>query len=158
VFVLLTPLSHWHYIAMSSPPSFVWVVVVGLEFTTVFFWPALTLWHPLWIVVFAVLGGAALKKGSLGVIAGLWSKELTRWRRSNHHADDVPERRFLLDSFLPPVWQKSAMPIRSSRWFQLALASNVSPWLSLAIVGSALAVVSTIAVNMLRGYHRHWIY
>jgi ABC-2 type transport system permease protein len=72
VFVLLTPLSHWHWFAMSSRPSFVWVVG-GLGISRPSFFG-----QPSFVAPFVDCGvrgaGRAALMGSLGVIAGLWSE------------------------------------------------------------------------------------
>jgi ABC-2 type transport system permease protein len=160
VFVLLTPLSHWHWFCAYVGSSIVRGLLVGLGvFTVTVFFGQPSFVAPLWIVVFAVLGAALM--GSLGVIAGLWSEKFDQMAAFQNFV--IMPMTFLSGVFysihsLPPVWQKvsHANPffymIDGFR-FGFFGVSDVSPWLSLAIVGSALAVVSTIAVNMLRtGY------
>ena len=70
VFVLLPPLSHWELFGAYVIGSIVRGLVVGAGVFAVTAWFAhLSFAHPLWIVVFAVLGSAIL--GTMGVLAGI---------------------------------------------------------------------------------------
>ena len=160
VFVLLTPLSHWHwffaYVGSSVARGL--LVGVGVFAVTVFFGqPAFV--APLWIVLFAVLGAAML--GALGVIAGLWSEKFDQMAAFQNFI--IMPMTFLSGVFysihsLPPFWQKVShlnpffYMIDGFRYGFFGV-SDVSPWLSLGIVATALLAVSAVAVNLLRtGY------
>jgi ABC-2 type transport system permease protein len=160
VFVLLTPLSHWHWFFAYVGSSVARGLLVGLGvFAVTVYFGRPDFAAPLWIVVFAVLGAALM--GSLGVIAGLWSEKFDQMAAFQNFV--IMPMTFLSGVFysihsLPLFWQtvSHANPffymIDGFRYGFFGV-SDVSPWLSLAIVGTALLVVSAVAVNMLRtGY------
>ena len=160
VFLLLSPLSHWHwffaYVGSSVARGL--LVGAGVFAVTVFFGqPAFV--APLWIVLFAILCAALL--GALGVIAGLWSEKFDQMAAFQSFV--IMPMTFLSGVFysihsLPPFWQKVShlnpffYMIDGFRYGFFGV-SDVSPWLSLGIVLAALALTSAVAVNMLRtGY------
>ncbi len=160
VFLLLTPLSHWHWFVAYVGSSVVRGLAVGTGVfaVTVFFGqPGFV--APLWIVVFAVLGAALL--GGLGLIAGLWAEKFGQMAVFQNFI--IMPMTFLSGVFysihsLPPMWQTVShlnpffYMIDGFRYGFFGV-SDVSPWLSLAIVGSALIVVSVTAVHLLKiGY------
>ena len=160
VFILLTPLSHWHWFFAYVGSSVARGLLVGMGVfaVTVFFGqPAFV--APLWIVLFAVLGAAML--GALGVIAGLWSEKFDQMAAFQNFV--IMPMTFLSGVFysihsLPPFWQKVShlnpffYMIDGFRYGFFGV-SDVSPWLSLGIVATALLAVSAVAVNLLRtGY------
>ena len=160
VFVLLTPLSHWGWFFAYVGSSAVRGLVVGLGvlLATLFFGrPDFV--APLWIVVFAMLGGCLL--GALGVIAGLWSEKFDQMAAFQNFV--IVPMTFLSGVFysihsLPPFWQTVShlnpffYMIDGFRYGFFGV-SDVSPWLSLTVVLIAFAVVSAVAVTMLRtGY------
>jgi ABC-2 type transport system permease protein len=133
-------------------------VGVGVFVVTVFFGqPGFV--APLWIVVFAVLGAALL--GALGLIAGLWAEKFDQMAVFQNFI--IMPMTFLSGVFysihsLPPVWQTVShlnpffYMIDGFRYGFFGV-SDVSPWLSLAIVGGSLFVVSWTAVHLLKiGY------
>ena len=160
VFVLLSPLSHWHwffaYVGSSMARGL--LVGTGVFAVTVYFGqPGFV--APWWIALFAILGSALL--GALGVIAGLWSEKFDQMAVFQNFV--IMPMTFLSGVFysihsLPPFWQKVShlnpffYMIDGFRYGFFGV-SDVSPWLSLAIVSIALLIVSAAAVNMLRiGY------
>jgi ABC-2 type transport system permease protein len=160
VFVLLTPLSHWAWFCAYVGSSIVRGLAVGLGvfLVTVYFGrPGFV--APLWIIVFALLGAGLL--GALGLIAGLWSEKFDQMAVFQNFV--IMPMTFLSGVFysihsLPPFWQTVShlnpffYMIDGFRYGFFGV-SDVSPWLSLAIVGTAWLVVSGIAVNLLRiGY------
>ncbi len=160
VFVLLTPLSHWAWFCAYVGSSIVRGLAVGLGVfaVTVYFGrPGFV--APLWILVFALLGAGLL--GALGLIAGLWSEKFDQMAVFQNFV--IMPMTFLSGVFysvhsLPPFWQTVShlnpffYMIDGFRYGFFGV-SDVSPWLSLAIVGTAWLVVSGIAVNLLRiGY------
>ena len=160
VFVLLSPLSHWDWFWAYVGSSIVRGLLVGTGVfaVTVFFGrPGFA--SPLWIVLFAVLGATLL--GALGLIAGLWSEKFDQMAVFQNFI--IMPMTFLSGVFysihsLPPFWQAVShlnpffYMIDGFRYGFFGV-SDVSPWLSLAIVGSATLVVSGIAVHLLKiGY------
>jgi ABC-2 type transport system permease protein len=160
VFLMLTPLSHWHWFAAYVGSSIVRGLAVGtgVFVVTVFFGqPGFV--APLWIVVFAVLGAALL--GALGLIAGLWAEKFDQMAVFQNFI--IMPMTFLSGVFysihsLPPVWQTVShlnpffYMIDGFRYGFFGV-SDVSPWLSLGIVGTALLVTSGLAVHLLKiGY------
>ncbi len=160
VFVLLTPLSHWHWFLAYVGSSIARGLLVGLGVfvVTAFFGPPAFV-APVWIIVFALLGAAML--GALGVIAGLWSEKFDQMAAFQNFV--IMPMTFLSGVFysihsLPPFWQTVShlnpffYMIDGFRYGFFGV-SDVSPWLSFGIVLTALIAVSAVAVNMLRtGY------
>ena len=160
VFLLLTPLSHWAWYLAYVGSSVLRGLVVGTGVFLVTFWfTDLTIQAPLWILVFAVLGAALL--GSLGLIAGLWAEKFDQLAAFQNFV--VMPMTFLSGVFysihsLPVFWQGVS---HLNPFFYMIDGfrhgffgvSDVSPWLSLAIVGIALLGVGSLAVHLLRtGY------
>jgi ABC-2 type transport system permease protein len=160
VFLLLTPLSHWHWFVAYVGSSVVRGLAVGLgvfAVTVSFGQPGFE--APLWILVFAVLGAALL--GALGLIAGLWAEKFDQMAVFQNFV--IMPMTFLSGVFysihsLPLTWQMVShlnpffYMIDGFRYGFFGV-SDVSPWISLAIVGSALIGVSSIAVHLLKiGY------
>ncbi len=160
VFILLTPLSHWAWFAAYVGSSIVRGLVVGLGvyIVTLFFTPPVAA-APAWIVVFAFLGAALL--GTLGLIAGLWADKFDQMAAFQNFL--IMPMTFLSGVFysiqsLPPFWQQVShlnpffYMIDGFRYGFFG-QSDVSPWVSLAIVGVAWLLVSGVAIHLLRiGY------
>ncbi len=160
VFLMLTPLSHWSWFFAYVASSVVRGVVVGSGVLVVTFWFARpdVVAVP-WILVFAVLGAALM--GALGVIAGLWAEKFDQLAAFQNFV--IMPMTFLSGVFysiqsLPTFWQGVShlnpffYMIDGFR-FGFFGQSDVSPWISLCIVGTALALASAIAVFLLRtGY------
>ena len=160
VFVLLTPLSHWSWFFAYVGSSVARGLAVGIgvfAVTALFARPDFV--APLWIMVFALLGASML--GALGVIAGLWAEKFDQMAAFQNFV--IMPMTFLSGVFysihsLPPFWQDVShlnpffYMIDGFRYGFFGV-SDVSPWLSLGVVGSALLVVGAIALNLLRiGY------
>ncbi|KUF40749.1 ABC transporter permease [Comamonas kerstersii] len=160
VFILLTPLSHWAWFAAYVGSSIVRGLVVGLGvyIVTLFFTPPVAA-APAWIVVFAFLGAALL--GTLGLIAGLWADKFDQMAAFQNFL--IMPMTFLSGVFysiqsLPSFWQQVShlnpffYMIDGFRYGFFG-QSDVSPWVSLAIVGVAWLLVSGVAIHLLRiGY------
>ena len=115
--------------------------------------------HPLWIVVFALLGAAML--GALGLIAGIWAEKFDQMAAFQNFL--IVPATFLSGVFysvnaLPPFWMVVS---HLNPFFYLVDgfrygffgASDVSPWLSLLAGLLGNAVCGGIALNWLhRGY------
>ena len=160
VFVLLTPLSHWHWFFAYVGSSVVRGLMVGTGvFAVTMFFGQPSFEAPVWILLFAVLGSAML--GALGVIAGLWAEKFDQMATFQNFI--IMPMTFLSGVFysihsLPPFWQKIShlnpffYMIDGFRYGFFGV-SDVSPWLSLGLVLSAFLIISAVAVNMLRtGY------
>ena len=160
VFLLLTPLSHWSWFIAYVGSSIVRGLVVGTGVLLVALWFApLGFVAPLWIVVFAILGAALM--GALGLIAGLWAEKFDQLAAFQNFV--IMPMTFLSGVFysiqsLPAFWQTAShlnpffYMIDGFRYGFFGV-SDASPWLSLCIVGGALAGVSLIAMQLLRtGY------
>jgi ABC-2 type transport system permease protein len=160
VFVLLTPLSHWSWFIAYVGSSVARGLCVGFGVFVVTAWFAdVSFSAPLWILVFAVLGAAML--GALGLIAGLWAEKFDQMAAFQNFV--IVPMTFLSGVFysihsLPDFWQRVShlnpffYMIDGFRYGFFGV-SDVSPWLSLAIVGIAMLVVSAVAVHLLRiGY------
>jgi ABC-2 type transport system permease protein len=160
VFVLLTPLSHWSWFLAYVGSSVVRGLCVGAGVFLVTVWfTQVSFAAPLWILTFALLGAGML--GALGVIAGLWAEKFDQMAAFQNFI--IMPMTFLSGVFysihsLPPFWQQVShfnpffYMIDGFRYGFFGV-SDVSPWLSLGIVGSAMLVVGAIALHLLRiGY------
>jgi ABC-2 type transport system permease protein len=160
VFLMLTPLSYMNWFVAYVGAAVIRGLVVGLGvFAVSAIFADLSFAAPLWILTFAVMGAALM--GSLGLIAGLWAEKFDQLAAFQNFV--VMPMTFLSGVFysihsLPPFWQTVShlnpffYMIDGFRYGFFG-QSDVSPWLSLSVVGSALAVVSAVAVYLLRsGY------
>ena len=160
VFLLLTPLSHWSWFFAYVGSSVARGLLVGVSVFLVTAWFAAPgVVAPLWIVVFALLGAALL--GTLGLIAGLWAEkfdQLAAFQNFVIMPMTFPSGVFYSIHSLPAFWQGVShlnpffYMIDGFRYGFFG-QSDVSPWLSLAIVAVALAAASALALHLLRiGY------
>jgi ABC-2 type transport system permease protein len=156
VFLLVSPLSHWAWYAAYVGAAVVRGVAVGAGVMLVTVWfapPALA--EPWWIIVFAVLGAAMM--GTLGLIAGLWADKFDQLAAFQNFI--IMPMTFLSGVFysvhsLPGLWQTVS---HLNPFFYMIDGfrrgffgvSDVSPWLSLAVVASSLAVVAAVALRLL---------
>jgi ABC-2 type transport system permease protein len=160
VFLLVTPLSHRAWFAAYVGAAVVRGLAVGAGVFAVTVWFApLRLAEPLWAAVFALLGAAML--GALGLIAGLWAEKFDQMAAFQNFV--IMPMTFLAGVFysvqsLPPFWRGVS---HLNPFFYMIDgfrrgffgASDVSPWVSLAVVGSSFVVVAGIALHLLRiGY------
>jgi ABC-2 type transport system permease protein len=160
VFLLVTPLSHWAWYAAYVAASVVRGVVVGLGVLLVTVWfspPGLA--QPLWALSFAVLG--AVLMGSLGLVAGLWAEKFDQMAAFQNFL--VMPMTMLAGVFysihsLPPFWQAAS---HFNPFFYMIDGfrhgffgvSDVSPWFSLAVVGTATVLVAGLTLRLLKsGY------
>jgi ABC-2 type transport system permease protein len=160
VFLLLTPLSHWSWFIAYVGSSVARGLIVGIGVYGVTVWFAdLSFVAPWWIFVFALLGSALL--GALGLIAGLWAEKFDQLAAFQNFV--IMPMTFLSGVFysihsLPGFWQGVShlnpffYMIDGFRYGFFGV-SDVSPWLSLGVVGIALLLVAVVAVHLLRiGY------
>jgi len=160
VFLLVSPLSHWAWFVAYVGASVVRGLVVGFGVFIVTVWfapPAFA--QPVWIFVFAALGAGML--GALGLIAGLWADKFDQMAAFQNFI--IMPMTFLSGVFysvhsLPPFWLQAS---HLNPFFYMIDGfrrgffgtSDVSPWLSLGVVGSAFVVVSAVALHLLKtGY------
>jgi ABC-2 type transport system permease protein len=160
VFLLVTPLSHWAWFAAYAGASVVRGLVVGAGVLAVTVWfapPGLA--APWWTLVFAVLGAAMM--GALGLVAGLWAEKFDQIAAFQNFI--VMPMTFLSGVFysidsLPPFWQAVS---HLNPFFYMIDGfragffgvSDVSPWISLAVVATSLAAVSAVSLWLLKtGY------
>jgi ABC-2 type transport system permease protein len=160
VFLMLTPLSYMNWFVAYVGAAVIRGLVVGMGvFAVSALFTDISFVAPLWILAFGVLGAALM--GTLGLIAGLWAEKFDQLAAFQNFV--VMPMTFLSGVFysihsLPPVWQTVShlnpffYMIDGFRYGFFGI-SDVSPWLSLAVVGGALAVISALAVTLLRsGY------
>ncbi len=160
VFLLLTPLSHRAWFVAYVGSSVVRGMAVGLGVILVTWWFARpSLVAPWWIFTFGVMGAALL--GTLGLIAGLWAEKFDQMAAFQNFL--IMPMTFLSGVFysihsLPDFWQRVShlnpffYMIDGFRYGFFGV-SDVSPWISLGLVGTALLAVSAIALHLLKtGY------
>ena len=160
VFLLLTPLSHWHWFFAYVASSVARGLLVGAGvFVATGWFTSISFVAPAWIVVFALMGAALL--GTLGLIAGLWAEKFDQLAAFQNFV--IMPMTFLSGVFysiqsLPPFWQAAS---HLNPFFYMIDGfrhgffgkSDVSPWLSLGIVAAALLLASAVAIHLLRiGY------
>jgi ABC-2 type transport system permease protein len=165
VFLLLTPLSHWSWFFAYTLSAVVRGMAVGMGVllaTALFVWQSSALnfsllpQEPLWALVFAFTGAAML--GALGLIAGLWAEKFDQMAAFQNFI--IMPMTFLSGVFysihsLPDFWQRVShlnpffYMIDGFRYGFFG-QSDVSPWLSLGVVGVSLLIISAVAVYLLR--------
>ncbi|NDY92239.1 ABC transporter permease [Ideonella livida] len=160
VFLLVTPLSPWAWFVAYVAASVVRGLAVGLGVLAVTVWfapPGLA--HPVWALVFALLGAALM--GSLGLIAGLWAEKFDQMAAFQNFI--VMPMTMLAGVFysvhtLPAFWQAAS---HFNPFFYMIDGfrhgffgvSDVSPWLSLTVVACSFAVVALLTLRLLKsGY------
>ncbi len=156
VFLLVTPLSHWAWFAAYVGASVVRGLAVGSGVLAVTLWfVPLHLAEPGWIIVFGIFGAAMM--GSLGLIAGLWAEKFDQMAAFQNFL--IMPMTMLSGVFysvhsLPPFWQTVS---QLNPFFYMIDGfrhgffghSDVSPWLSLAVVASAFSGVALLALRLL---------
>ena len=160
VLLLVTPLSHWAWFVAYVGASVVRGIVVGTGVLLVTLWFApLQSAEPAWIIVFAVAGAALM--GALGLVAGLWAEKFDQIAAFQNFI--VMPMTFLSGVFysigsLPAFWQRVS---HLNPFFYIIDGfrrgffgvSDVSPWVSLAVVAASLALVCALSLYLLRtGY------
>lgn len=160
VFLLVTPLSHWAWFVAYVGASVVRGVVVGLGvlLVTVWFSPP-PVANVAWIVVFTLMGAALM--GALGLVAGLWAEKFDQIAAFQNFI--VMPMTMLSGVFysiksLPAFWQGVS---HLNPFFYMVDGfrrgffgvSDVSPWVSLAVVAVTLGLVCALCLHLLRiGY------
>ena len=156
VFLLVTPLSPaaWYLAYVGASVVRGLAVGSGVLLVTAWFAPP-GLAEPAWALVFALLGAAML--GTLGLIAGLWAEKFDQVAAFQNFL--IMPLTFLSGVFysvhsLPGFWQGVS---HLNPFFYMIDgfrrgffgASDVSPWFSLAVVGTSFALVAAVALRLL---------
>jgi ABC-2 type transport system permease protein len=156
VFLLVTPLSPAAWLVAYVAASMVRGLCVGLGVLVVTVWfVPLTLHAPQWILTFAVLGAGLL--GTLGLVAGLWAEKFDQIAAFQNFI--ILPMTFLSGVFysvhsLPAFWQAVS---HLNPFFYMIDGfrqgffgvGDVSPWFSLAVVGTGFVVVAGWALRLL---------
>jgi ABC-2 type transport system permease protein len=160
VFVLLTPLTHFQFFAAFLCAAIIRGLVVGLGIYLVAMWFVdIHMASPLLILAFALLGSALL--GTCGIIAGIWADRFDQMAAFQNFI--IMPLSFLSGVFysihsLPPFWQKLSQlnpffyMIDGFRYGFFG-KGDISPLISLSIVGTSFLVLALITLKMLKsGY------
>lgn len=160
VFILLPPISYGAFYAAYVIASVVRGFVVGVCVLLACWWfSTLHFVAPLWILVFALFGGALM--GTLGLIAGLWADKFDQLAAFQNFL--IMPLTFLSGVFysihsLPEFWQQVSgynpvlYMIDGFRYGFFGI-SDVSPWRSIVVVLVCYIALAAIALTMLkRGY------
>jgi ABC-2 type transport system permease protein len=160
LFILLPPLTHWEIFGAYVGAAIVRGVCVGLGVygvTALFF--SVPLHYPLWALAFALLG--TLMLATLGMVAGIWADKFDQLAAFQNFI--IMPLTFLAGVFysihsLPSFWLATShlnpffYMIDGFRYGFFGV-SDISPWVSLAIVTACcLAVSWTTLVLLARGY------
>lgn len=160
IFFLLPPLSHKEFFFAYILAAIVRGLVVGLGvYLVTLLFVDLPLKYPLWVIVFALLGSGLL--GTLGVIAGIWAEKFDQLAAFQNFI--IMPLTFLSGVFysihsLPVFWQRMSQfnpffyMIDGFRYGFFGV-SDISPYLSLVIVGSCFLALSLVTLYFLKtGY------
>ena len=160
VFILLTPLSYWHWFVAYVGAAVVRGVVVGggVFLATLPFVSSVPV-APFWILSFALVGSALF--GALGLVAAVWAEKIDQVAAFQNFL--IMPLTFLSGVFysihsLPAFWQQLShfnpvFYIIDGFRYGFFGVSDVSPWLSLSLVGGAFVLVAGLALHLLRiGY------
>jgi ABC-2 type transport system permease protein len=160
IFVLLPPISYRQFFAayVLAAVARGFVVGIGVLIVTLGF-VGLSWQAPLWILIFATLGGAIM--GALGVIAGIWAEKFDQLAAFQNFI--IVPLTFLSGVFysihsLPPFWQQVShfnpifYMIDGFRYGFFGV-SDVPPLLSLGVVAACFVVLTVFTLWLLRiGY------
>jgi ABC-2 type transport system permease protein len=160
IFVLLPPLSYVEFFAAYVLAAVVRGMAVGVAVLLVTLpFGGVAFLHPLWIAAFAVAGSAVL--GALGMIAGIWAEKIDQVAAFQNFL--IMPLTFLSGVFysihtLPAFWQGLShfnpffYMIDGFRYGFFGV-SDVDPVRSFTVVAAFLALVTALALELLRrGY------
>ena len=157
VFVLLPPIPYGAFFAAYVLASVARGLMVGAGVLLATLWFAeLQVAEPLWVLAFAVLGGAIL--GALGMIAGLWSEKFDQLAAFQNFL--IMPLTMLSGVFysihsLPAFWQRVShynpvfYMIDGFRYGFFGV-SDVAPESSLTVVAACFAAVSLLTLHLLK--------
>ncbi len=160
VFILLAPLTHLEFYSAYVLAAVFRGIVVGLGVLIItLFFDVPSMQYPLWILLFAFLGAAIL--GGLGLIAGIWADkfdQLAAFQNFLIMPATMLSGVFYSIHSLPTIWQAIShfnpffYMIDGFRYGFFGV-SDVSPWMSLAVVLGFFMIVSGLALRLLQsGY------
>ena len=156
VFVLLPPISHREFYAAYLLDAIFRGLAVGLcVWVVAMFFIPLVPANPVWVLVFAILSCGIM--GALGIIAGLWSEKFDQLAAFQNFL--ILPATFLSGVFysihsLPSFWQTVShynpvfYTIDGFRYGFFSV-SDVSPWVSLAVVSSVFVILSGYTLRLL---------
>ncbi|HYD33539.1 MAG TPA: ABC transporter permease [Methylophilaceae bacterium] len=160
IFILLTPLSYLEFFLAFLAAAVIRGLVVGLcIYLVAILFIDLPVVHPWLILSFALLGSALL--GAFGIIAGIWADKFDQMAAFQNFI--IMPLSFLSGVFysihsLPPFWQAVShfnpffYMIDGFRYGFFG-AGDISPAVSLSVVGTSFFLLSWLALIMLRsGY------
>jgi ABC-2 type transport system permease protein len=160
VFVLLPPLSHREFFLAYMLAAIARGLIVGAGVFVASIWFIdVPLAHPAWAIAHAIVGSGVM--AALGVIAGIQSDKIDQLAAFQNFI--ILPLTFLSGVFysihsLPAFWQTFShfnpifYMIDGFRYGFFGQA-DVSPWLSLAIVGSSFLALSLVTLALIRsGY------
>ncbi|MDF0604504.1 ABC transporter permease [Neisseriaceae bacterium TC5R-5] len=160
VFLLLSPITAIEFFSAYLLASIVRGLAVGLGVLLVTGWFGLPLpSHPIWVLAFAILGCGVL--GALGIVAGIWAEKFDQLAAFQNFL--IMPLTFLSGVFysiqsLPPFWYAAShlnpvfYMIDGFRYGFFGQA-DVSPWLSISVVGTSFLLLSGIALWLIKtGY------
>jgi ABC-2 type transport system permease protein len=160
VFVLLPPISYIEFFLAYVVAALLRGLMVGLGVLVATGWFApLTFIAPLWILVFAMLGGGIL--GAFGMVAGIWADKFDQLAGFQNFL--IMPLTMLSGVFysihsLPEFWQQLShlnpvfYMIDGFRYGFFGI-SDVAPEVSLMVVGASFLMVSVATLMLLRsGY------
>jgi ABC-2 type transport system permease protein len=160
VFMLLAPISYLEFFGAYVLASMIRGLVVGAGVLAVTVWFVdLRVVAPLWVIAYALLGGAIL--GALGLVAGIWADRFDQIAAFQNFV--ILPLTFLSGVFysirsLPEFWQQAS---RLNPFFYMIDGfrygffgiSDVPPLASLAVVAVSFVLLSTACLLLLRsGY------
>ncbi|MBL8431218.1 MAG: ABC transporter permease [Dechloromonas sp.] len=157
IFVLLPPIPYGAFFAAYVLASLVRGLMVGAGVLVATVWFAeLHVVAPLWVLVFAVLGGAIL--GALGMLAGLWAEKFDQLAAFQNFL--IMPLTMLSGVFysihsLPVFWQRVShynpvfYMIDGFRYGFFGV-SDIAPEISLGVVLASFAVVSLLTLSLLK--------
>lgn len=160
VFVLLPPISYVEFFFAFVGAAVLRGLVVGLGvFAATAFFAPLSFAAPLWILVFAVLGGGIM--GALGLIGGIWADKFDQLAGFQNFVImplTMLSGVFYSIASLPPFWQQLShfnpvfYMIDGFR-FGFFGVSDAPPELSVSVVAACFVVVAAVTLAFLRsGY------
>ena len=157
IFILLPPLSVWTFFSAYVSAAMVRGLAVGAGVVAVTAWFGLPMPHNLlWIVLFALLGTAIM--GILGLLAGIVAEKFDQIAMFQNFL--IMPLTFLSGVFysinsLPPFWRSIShfnpvfYMIDGFRYGFFGV-SDVTPWLSLSVVGSFTSILALGTLALLK--------
>jgi len=157
IFVLLPPIPYGAFFAAYVLASLARGLMVGVGVLAATAWVAeFSIVAPLWVLAFAVLGGAIL--GALGMLAGLWAEKFDQLAAFQNFL--IMPLTMLSGVFysihsLPAFWQRVShynpvfYMIDGFRYGFFGV-SDVAPEISLGVVFACFAAVSLLTLSLLK--------